>query len=255
MNTATMSYREEQLRSEGSSREARILQYLPLVQRVASRLARHLPASVDRRDLVLAGCVGLIAALERFDPQRGLDFGTFAEFRIRGAILDELRALDPISRRARRRLHQVEARRRALTGQLGRPPDNEELAQDLGMSLAEFERQQAVLTPGLELSLSLLEQCGFELPSDPEREQAQPDQRLLRNEARRRLTRALRRLPERLRTVVSLYYYAQLSYKEIALLFDVTESRVCQMHREAVNIMRDVMLQEGPAPEDSHDQR
>lgn len=254
MNTATLSYREEQRRTETGTREARILEHLPLVQRVASRLARHLPASVDRRDLVLAGCVGLISALERFDPRRGLDFGTFAEFRIRGAILDELRALDPISRRARRRLHQIEARRRALTGTLGRPPSDEELAQDLGMTLAEFERQQAALTPGIELSLSLLEQCGFEPSDDPERELSQPDQRLLRGEARRRLMRALRRLPERLRTVISLHYYAQLSYKEIALLFDVTESRVCQLHREAVQSLRESMSQEEPGAGAGHDE-
>jgi RNA polymerase sigma factor for flagellar operon FliA len=252
MNTATLCYREEQRRSPAGSREARILEHLPLVQRVASRLARHLPASVDRRDLMLAGCVGLISALERFDESRGLDFGTFAEFRIRGAILDELRALDPISRRARRRLHQVEARRRALTGTLGRPPSDEELAQALGMTVAEFDRQQAMLTPGLELSLSLLEQCGFEPAGDPEREQAQPDQRLLRSEARRRLVKALRGLPERLRTVVSLHYYAQLSYKEIAVLFDVTESRVCQLHREAVNALRESMSRDEPGEGGDH---
>lgn len=248
MNTATLSYRQQQRRLESGSREARILEHLPLVERVARRIARHLPSSVDARDLVLAGCVGLITALERFDPRRGLDFGTFAEFRIRGAILDELRALDPVSRRTRRRLHQVEAQRRALTGELGRPPSDEELAQACGMSLEEYQKTRSALTPGLELSLSLLEQCGVEPAADPDQEMAQPDQRLLRAEARRRLVRALRTLPERLRTVVSLHYYMQLSYKEIALLFDVTESRVCQMHREAMNALREALQRpENPA--------
>jgi RNA polymerase sigma factor for flagellar operon FliA len=241
MNTALQCYRQEKQRPTSPDRETMVQSYLPLVRRVAHRIARNLPASVDVNDLVSAGCIGLLSAVERFDPERGLDFGTFAEFRIKGAILDELRARDPVPRRSRHRIHQMEKLRRELIGILGRPPNDEEMAEHLGMELEDYHTLADSLTPCLELSLSLLDQGSGNNQMVDGGGHACPDAALQRKELRRRLVNSIRCLPERLRTVISLYYYARLSYKEISLLFEVTESRICQMHREAVNQIRTLL--------------
>ncbi|RLB59517.1 MAG: RNA polymerase sigma factor FliA [Deltaproteobacteria bacterium] len=231
MNAALQAY-QRQRQPAGSERESQVRTYLPLVRRIALRLARTLPASVDVNDLVSAGCLGLLLALERFDPGRGLDFETFAEFRIKGAILDELRSLDPLSRRERQQLRRVEALRRQLRQELGREPSDEEMARELDLDLAGWQRLSARLGPSGELSLMVLQLRRGE--GFPAAEDDLPDQQLQRQRLRRALVEALQQLPERLRTVVSLYYYARLNYREIASLLGVTESRVCQLHRKAV---------------------
>jgi RNA polymerase sigma factor for flagellar operon FliA len=238
MNSALQRHHQEQQRPGSVDRETMVQSYLPLVRRVAHRIARNLPASVDVNDLISAGCIGLLSAVERFDPERGLNFGTFAEFRIKGAILDELRARDPVPRRSRHRMHQMENVRRELTGILCRPPNDEEMAQHLGMALGDYHSLADSLTPCLEFSLSSFDQGAFEIPVADGDGRTRPDTVLQRKELRRRLANAIRCLPERLRTIISLYYYARVSYREIALLFEVTESRICQMHNEAVDQIR-----------------
>jgi len=239
MNQAVGRYQEELRRPEGPGRDAMIRAYLPLVRKVAHRICRGLPPGIDVNDLIASGCVGLISALERFDPSRGLDFGSFAEFRVKGAILDELRALDPVPRRSRKQLQHLEKVRRKLQGTLGRPPVSEEMAEELNMSVSAYQELEGHLTPGIEMSLVLLNQEKELSASESSANSLPADRILQKEELRQSLVRAIRCLPERLRTVISLYYYSHLSYKEIALLYDVTESRVCQMHREAVSLMRD----------------
>ncbi len=238
MNAALKHYHQEQHQAATVDRETMVRSYLPLVRRVAHRIARNLPASVDVNDLVSAGCIGLLSAAERFDPERGLNFGTYAEFRVKGAILDELRARDPVPRRSRHRIHQMDKARHELTGSLGRPPDDEEMAKQLGMPLEDYNTLAGSLTPCLELPLSLFDQGTYEIQAIDRDGRTCPDAALQRKELRRRLVTSIRCLPERLRTVISLYYYARMSYKEIALVFEVTESRICQMHNEAVNEIR-----------------
>jgi RNA polymerase sigma factor, sigma-70 family len=128
--------------------------------------------------------------------------------------------------------------RRELTGTLGRPPNDEEMAEQLGLSLEDYFTLAVSLTPCLELPLSLFDQGAYEIQAVDRDGRTGPDTALQRKELRRRLVNGIRCLPERLRTVISLYYYARMSYKEIALLFEVTESRICQMHNEAVNQIR-----------------
>jgi RNA polymerase sigma factor FliA len=238
MNTAVQCYRQQQ--STGAAeREALILAHLPLVRKVASRIAAHLPASVDLKDLVSAGCLGLLSATERFDPGRGLEFATFAEFRIKGAILDELRSLDTLPRRRRSRFHQLERVRRELQHSLGREPSEDEMAAALGMPRPEYTALAADLTPAMELSLTLLERGSGELQLGTPEDQTSPETQMIRSELRRRLVQAIRALPERQRSVISLYYYARLTYDEIALLYDVTASRICQIHRLAIQQLRE----------------
>ena len=244
MKQEVQSYQNEQNRLNPSERETMIKDYLPLVRRVAHRIARHLPSSVEVNDLISAGCVGLLFALERFDPERGLDFGTFAEFRIKGAILDNLRALDPVPRRSRQRMQQMEKVRRRLTGEKGRPPSDDEMAENLELTLAEYHKLIAALTPCMEMSTVLLDHGGSALKASKASSNPCPHTSLKRKEMRRHLVKAIRKLPEKERTIISLYYYARLSYKEIALLFDVTESRICQIHREAVRKMRPYLEKE-----------
>jgi RNA polymerase sigma factor for flagellar operon FliA len=219
-------------------RDIMIKDYLPLVRKVAHRIARHLPSNIEVNDLISSGSVGLLYALERFDPSRGLDFGTFAEFRIKGAILDNLRAMDPVPRRSRQRLQEMERTRRTLIGKLGRMPNDEEMAGKLEMSIEEYHTMVGHLTPCMELSFVLMEHGTTALQASNASPQPSPHSELRRKELRRQLVKSIRKLPERERTVISLYYYANLSYKEIALLFDVTESRICQIHRDAVKRMR-----------------
>jgi RNA polymerase sigma factor for flagellar operon FliA len=220
------------------SQESTIRAYLPLVRRIAHRIARDLPDEVDINDLVSAGCIGLISALGRFDPDRGPSFGTFAEFRIRGAILDELRQLDPLPRRSRRQMQILSQTRRGLTNKLGHPPDDEDMANHLKMTINEYHMLTGRLIPTFELSLSLMDHIASIARMSESGPHATPDNILQRKELRNRLVKAIQSLPERSRTVISLYYYSRMNYKEIALLFDVTESRICQIHSIAVNQLR-----------------
>ncbi len=247
MNGAAEQKRDVPGQREAEGRDAMIQAYLPLVRRVAQRIARGLPPGVDVNDLIAAGCVGMISALSRFDPGRGLDFGSFAEFRIKGAILDELRAMDPVPRRSRRQMQQLEKVRRKLQCMLGRPPGADEMAGALELSVGDYQELEGQLTPCLEMSLVLLNQEKELAVCESSAHPLPADKLLQQEELRHRLVQAIRALPERPKTVISLYYYSHLSYKEIALLFDVTESRVCQIHREAVALMRDFLDREEPA--------
>ncbi len=233
MNPITKQYQRQRDQKPPIAKETTIQQNLSLVRRVAYRIAAHLPSSVEIEDLISAGCVGLLMALERYDSEVGLDFATFAEYRIKGAILDNLRTLDPLPRRSRKWLQDLERARKKLTGTLGRPPADDELADELGLAHEVYEEMFAKFSPCMGLSFVLLDGVSAAQRASEASSSPSPFDVLERRQLRGALVRAIRALPERERTVISLYYYAGLSYKEIALLFDVTDSRISQIHRLA----------------------
>ncbi len=241
MNAALQSYNRESKRMENRERDQMVREYLPLVRKVAFRIARHLPSTVDVDDLISAGCVGLLSAADRFDPDRGLEFSSFAEFRIKGAILDNLRVMDPIPRRSRQRIQALDKTRQKLTSEFGRPPDDDEMAQAMGLEPEEYQKMLAGLSPCMELSHVIYDKGSTPLKVTQATGLSSPHSIMAHKELRRRLVKAIKSLPERERTVISLYYYAKLSYKQIAILFDVTESRVCQIHKDAVRRMKPVI--------------
>jgi RNA polymerase sigma factor for flagellar operon FliA len=226
----------EPLACAESGRQQRVLAHLSLVRREARRIARRLPEGVDADDLVSAGTLGLMGAVDRFEPDRGLSFAAYALHRIRGAILDELRTLDTISRRRRRRRRDLEQVRHQMTGELGRPPEDEALAERLGISLEQLNCERDRTVGGAPLSLDALCAGGLRL-SDSDGHPP-PDRQLLRREQGRRLRRAIDRLPRRERAVIRCYYEDHLAYRQIAARFGVSESRICQIHRSAIRRIR-----------------
>jgi RNA polymerase sigma factor for flagellar operon FliA len=215
-----------------------VARYLPLVERVAARIARRLPFHVVRDDLVSAGVVGLLECAPRFDAARGEHFEAFAEFRIKGAILDELRSADPLSRDMRRHLNDVRAATHRLEGELGRAPLEEEIAQALGLSLDAYHELLGKLGGHSVVSLTDLEGGAVQ----PVAESADPCDDAVDGELRAQIAMAIETLPARQRQVLWLYYFEEMSLKEIGALLGVTESRVCQVHTQATRALRPQLL-------------
>ena len=222
-------------------RDRLILGYSPLVKYVAGRLGSGLPAHVDEQDLVSYGLLGLIGAIERFDPDRDVKFETYAIARIRGAIIDELRALDWVPRSVRSRARDIERAISELEGKLGRAPSDEEIARRLGLSGGELEESLAEISRS---SIAALDELWSVSGSggdqvaliDTIEDTAAPDPQsaLSHTEMREAIADAIARLPEREKLVVTLYYYEELTLREIGEVLGVTESRVSQLHTKAV---------------------
>ena len=234
-----------------AAREALIREHAPLVDRVARRALLRLPPSVLLDDLKSAGMIGLIDAIDKFSLDKGDNFHVYAEIRVRGAIMDELRALDWLPRSARDRLDALRQTRERLSAELGREPTASELAGGLGVSEDEL---RARYMSGAAQAIIFYEDLSALGGSDPlDRLQGPsepaPDEELLSADDDASLHRALKALPERLRMVVSLYYFEQLLLKEIGELLGVTESRVSQLLAEGLKQLR-VTLGElrGPRP-------
>jgi len=208
-------------------------EYGVLVERLARRIIARTGARSAYDDLWSAGAIGLIEANRRFDPTRGASFATFAEHRVRGAMLDELRRLDHLPRRLRNRTDDLVRTRKKLAGSLGREATVEELANELGVDVEEASDMAALLEPPLPLDSILPTLASSEAT----------DSALLRAEAVRRLTAAVEQLPERLRLVLSLHYIEDLTYREIAGMLDVSEPRVCQLHSEALAKLRELLAE------------
>ncbi|MFP5226999.1 MAG: FliA/WhiG family RNA polymerase sigma factor [Acidobacteriota bacterium] len=229
-----------------ADRERLMLEQMPAVRWIARRIHERLPQHVDLEDLVSAGTVGLLDAFRKFDPAKKVQFRSYAQFRIRGAILDSLRTLDWSPRDLRRKGRAVEEAIRQLTARCGRAPSEPEVARELGLGLEEYQQLLGELK-GLEigtLHLERSEDSGEEelayIPNAPEDD---PLFRCLRGEMRERLTAAVEQLPERERLVVTLYYFEEMTMKEIGLALGVVESRVSQIHSSAVAHLR-VRLQD-----------
>ncbi|MGH2685845.1 MAG: FliA/WhiG family RNA polymerase sigma factor [Actinomycetota bacterium] len=213
-----------------AARDRLVLHYAPLVKFVAGRLAAGLPSSVDDADLVSAGVFGLIDAIERYDPRRGVKFETFAMPRVRGAILDELRAMDWVPRSIRSDARGVLRARETLVGTLGREPTDDEVAEHLGVSRPELASSLAMISRSFMLSLETPLSSDDDGPTlsdgipavDADPAVAFDDPALL-------LPEAIASLPDRERHIVSLYYYEGMTLAEVGEVLGVSESRVCQV--------------------------
>jgi RNA polymerase sigma factor for flagellar operon FliA len=222
-------------------RDRLLLEHLPTVRYLARRIHERLPQHVELEDLISAGVVGLIDAFSKFDHTKKVQFKSYAQFRIRGAILDSLRTLDWSPRELRRKGRAVEEAIRATTQRLGRAPAEHEIAAEMELTLAEFQQLLGDLK-GLEigsLHMERTEDSGDQelayVPGSPEED---PLFRCLKGELKQRLADAIDDLPERERLVLTLYYYEELTMKEIGLTLGVVESRVSQIHSAAVLRLR-----------------
>ena len=221
--------------------ERQLLEHLPIVRFLARRIHERLPQHVDIEDLVSAGVVGLMDAFSKFDPSKKVQFRSYAQFRIRGAILDSLRTLDWSPRELRRKGRAVEETIRVLTQRMGRAPQEAEVAAGMELSLEEYQQLLGDLK-GLEigtLHMERNEDSGEEeLAYVPGRPDEDPLFICLRGELEERLTDAITGLPDRERLVMTLYYYEEMTMREIGLALGVVESRVSQLHASAVVHLR-----------------
>ncbi|HKZ19911.1 MAG TPA: FliA/WhiG family RNA polymerase sigma factor [Acidimicrobiia bacterium] len=230
--------------SDGSAREALILQYSPLVKFVAGRVAAGLPRNVDQSDLVSYGVFGLIDAIDKFEPERGFKFETYAINRIKGSILDGLRSLDWVPRSVRSRAREMERSLSELEHRLQRTPSDEELAKHMGQ---EVESVRSTLAEISNLGLIALdEMIGPDAGSSlgdflPDLGGMSPEAAFQAEETRHMLGDAINRLPDRERLVITLYYFEGLTLAEIGEVLGVTESRVCQIHAKSVLSLRNRM--------------
>ena len=207
--------------------------YLSLVRLVAGRLAISLPPYVDRDDLLSSGFFGLLDAVERYDPDRQIKFESYACVRIRGAMLDYLRAKDWMPVATRQRIRKFSDAIGRLTTELGREPTEEELQDDMGMSDKEFRALQGQLSMATVVPLD-----DYLTAATPEQDAANPSARLEAEELRKTLAKAIDKLPEKERIVVALYYNDELTLKEIANILHLTEARISQLHTKAVFRLR-----------------
>jgi RNA polymerase sigma factor for flagellar operon FliA len=223
--------------------EELITQYLPLVRYVAEKIHRRLPPGVDLESLVHSGVVGLLEALERYDPRRGVDFEIYARYRIQGEVMQCLRSLDWVSRSVRAWGRKIEAARSRLAGKLVREPTAEEMAKELEIPLENYYRVDQQLNDATLLSLE-------DLSTASEAEWERTQERYARNsfldplaivegkDLIEKLTAAVQGLPERERTVVTLYYHEELTLREIGEILDLSEGRICQIFGQAVGRLR-----------------
>lgn len=243
-------------RSYGESRDQGqrdrlVLHYAPLVKYVAGRVGTGLPAHVDVADLIQSGIFGLVDAIEKFEPERGLKFETYAMQRIRGAILDDLRSQDWVPRSVRSRARDVERALERLGAKLQRTPTDRELAAELKIGLAELRELygQLQLTSVVALDELIAPNKGGSslaesLPDDAAED---PVASLVDQDSRRQLADAIAQLAERDRVVVTLYYFENLTLAEIGKVLGVTESRVCQLHTRAVLRLRTKLNEQSEA--------
>ena len=230
--------------ASADARERLILHYAPLVKYVASRVATGLPASVEQADLVSYGMFGLIDALEKFEPARGNKFETYAIPRIKGAIIDELRAMDWVPRSVRFKAREIEKAYSDLESMLKRAPTEKEIAERLGVSVRELHdvinQISFVSVLALDELLSVGSDRGEQVSLlDTLADKAtDPTTGLEGQETRGLLAAAINSLSEREKIVVTLYYFEGLTLAEIGDILGVTESRVCQIHTKAVNQLR-----------------
>ena len=209
-----------------TSRDTMILDHYPLVRTIACRMVRRFPSNVDVEELINVGVMGLIDAVDRFDPSRKVPFKAYAEIRIRGAIVDALRESDWVPRSVRRKYNRIELARTELRRQLGRSPSREEIAEVLGLSIDEYELMAE--------DARLRKLVSLDAPVDDE----DVTQIFQREELRAEVLKAVRHLPKKERTAVSLYYLHDLILKEIGEVLGVTESRASQLCSQGVKRLR-----------------
>jgi RNA polymerase sigma factor FliA len=224
-----------------AERDALINETLPLIKHIAHRVAVRLPNNIEIRDLINAGVIGLLDAIEKFEPERNIKFKTYAEVRIRGAILDSLRNLDWAPRSLRKKSKDLERIYSELTQKLGRPATDEEVSEAMGEDLQDFHAlidQLHGLTIGSFENLNDSEDSENYINYYPDDGTNDPYAKFEANELTGLLAEAIEELPEKERLVLSLYYYEEFTMKEIGALLGVNESRVSQLHTKATLRLR-----------------
>ncbi|MBA2793179.1 MAG: RNA polymerase sigma factor WhiG [Thermoleophilaceae bacterium] len=223
------------------ARERLVLAYAPLVKYVAGRMSSGLPAHVEEADLISYGLLGLISAIERFEPEREIRFETFAITRIKGSIIDELRSLDWVPRSVRAKAREIERANAKLEHQLHRAPTDSEMAEALESTVEEFQESLVKISNSSVVALDELwtvsDSSGDQvslLDTIQDQTAVDPAQEMDLTDMKDRLADAIARLPEREKLVVALYYYENLTLREIGEVLGVTESRVSQLHTKAV---------------------
>ena len=232
---------------DAEAREQLILQYSPLVKYVAGRVGVGMPSNVEHADLVSYGIFGLMDAIEKFDPDKGYKFETYAITRIRGAIIDELRSIDWVPRSVRSKARRIEQAIHRLEGRLQRTPTDEELAEELDLTESELADMlsQVSLTSMVALDEAFDLGGGDHITLVDTLQDAntvQPEENIDEKETRRLLREAIGRLSEREQTVIALYYFEGLTLAQIGEILGVTESRVCQIHTKSVLSLRSKLL-------------
>lgn len=225
-------------------REALIKKYAPLVKYVAGKIAMSMPENIDFNDLVSDGSFGLIDAVEKYDPDRDIKFKTYAVTRIRGAIFDALRSRDWVPRSMRKKAKEIERAVQILEAKFGRDVSDDEVAKEIGMDMDEYQKVMKRITESSVVSLNDVYYTGDDSDeisfadtlAGPEG--LNPDILAERDEIRGTIVEALKTLPEKEKQVLILYYYEDLTLKEIGAVLNVTESRVSQLHTKAIQELR-----------------
>lgn len=242
-------YTDQLTERSAGEREVLIIEHLPQVRMIARRIHERLPESVSMEDLVSNGTLGLISAIDNFDASQNVKLKTYAEYRIRGAILDGLRTLDWAPRQKRRMGKQIEAAIATAQQRLGRAPIEEEIAEQLGIPLAEY-REWLVDTEGLQvadLEVAGVGEEGFSLLKFAATDASQsPAQILERAELERVVATAIENMPKTERTVLSLYYFEEMNLREIAQIMDLHLSRISQLKTQAILRLRTVIGKRWP---------
>ncbi len=228
---------------EPEIREALIMEYVPLVKVVSGRLSMYLGYTVEYDDLVSYGIFGLIDAIDKFDCEKGIKFETYASLRIRGSILDQIRKMDWIPRSVRQKQKQMEAAITKIEAEENRVATDEEIARELNLSMDEYFNWQGQTKVTNIASIDEFVEQGIEVKAFDSRKyaQAEPDRVYEQEEVKELLSESLDHLTEKERMVVLLYYYEELTLKEISKVLEVSESRVSQLHTKALQKMKKVL--------------
>jgi RNA polymerase sigma factor for flagellar operon FliA len=252
MSSSAAAAQPERVSPLTMDRDTAIRQYAPLVKYVVGRLAIGLPAILDYEDILSYGTIGLIEALDRYDDSKGVKFETYAISRIRGSIIDALRALDRLPRSVRQKAKKLDQLQTSMTVELGREPTEPELAEAMGMTIEQYNHTLvdcSWVTVSLDGLMDRDEQnegsSSTEMPADPNEEDF--TKRLEKRQMLDALTGAIKLLPEREWLIVSLYYKDEMTMKEIAQILDISESRVCQLHGRALSRLRARLTRERAA--------
>lgn len=236
-------------RGDEQAREDLIVEYMRVVKYVAGRMAIHVPSSVDMDDLMGWGALGLLDAVEKFDHRQDVKFSTYATIRVRGAIIDQIRSLDWAPRSLRAMGRKVSEARDALRQEMGGEPNAHDIAEKLGASEEQVEDTMAQLQTAHVLALDDYlpnDENGSSRKADvtPAANDSDPIARVESEERQQKLIAAILALPDQQQKVLNLYYYEELTLKEIGMVLDVSESRICQIHGAAIKKLRKIVRED-----------
>ncbi|RKD27760.1 RNA polymerase, sigma 28 subunit, SigD/FliA/WhiG [Caminicella sporogenes DSM 14501] len=218
-----------------------ILEYIELVKIIAGRLYISYNSNVEYEDLVSYGILGLIDAIEKFDPDKNVKFETYANFRIRGAIIDQLRNLDWVPRSIRQKFKRLEDTIQKLQNKIGLDIEDEVIAKEMGISLEELNElySEVSIFSVISLDEKLSENNNYDIPSDDI--ESNPESNFMKEETKRILREVIEKLPEREKMIIKLYYFSELTYKEISNILNISESRVSQLHTKCIIKLRNAI--------------